>query len=217
MPLAVPNSSNLSPVLSTTSLLLMPKNKMEVFEKLPQNPHFHVAWNCPPELHEGRAMGLMISFADMAESIRNMRIQDEPRLYDEKMRILLDMEEENGFEAGPLKVRLHKLLCTRTCQINLKSRKVRLEKEILEIEAINCGLEQQLKVLDMCAMGMGEKKYQEMKGSLERQRTENCSSISKLQIDLCQVEESLKYAEADFSSIATAPWQSDDGPLALLW
>ncbi|XP_066311976.1 uncharacterized protein [Miscanthus floridulus] len=213
MPLAVPNSSNLSPVFSTTSLLLMPKNKMEVFEKLPQNPHFRKAWNCPPELRGGRAIGLMVSFADMAESIKNMRIQDEPRLYEEKMSILLDMEEENGFEAGPLKVRLHNLLCTRTCQINLKSRKVRLEKEIFEIEAINCGCEQRLKVLDMCVMGMEEKKYQEMKASLGMQKTENCSSISKLQVDLCQVEESLKYAEADFCSIATAPWQSDAAPL----
>ena len=108
------------------------------------------------------------------------------------MSILLDMEEENGFEAGPVKVRLHNLLCTRTCQINLKSRKVRLEKEIFEIEATNCGLEQRLKVLDMCVMGMEEKKYQEMKASLGMQKTENCSSISKLQVDLCQVEESLK-------------------------
>jgi len=98
----------------------------------------------------------------------------------------------NGFEAGPLKVRLHNLPCTRTCQINLKSRKVRLEKEIFEIEATNCGLEQRLKVLDMCVMGMEEKKYQEMKASLGMQKIENCSSISKLQVDLCQVEESLK-------------------------
>jgi len=71
-------------------------------------------------------------------------------------------------------------------------------------------------------MGMEEKKYQEMKASLGMQKIENCSSISKLQVDLCQVEESLKYAEADFCSIATAPWQSDAAPCysklaQLLW
>jgi hypothetical protein len=70
MPLAVPNSSNLSPVFSTTSLLLMPKNKMEVFEKLPQNPHFRKAWNCPPELRGGRAIGLMVSFAEWPKASR---------------------------------------------------------------------------------------------------------------------------------------------------
>ena len=74
MPLVVPNNSNLSPMFSTISLLLMPKNKMEVFQKLPQDPHFRKAWNCPPELRGGRAIGLMVSFADMAESIKNMRI-----------------------------------------------------------------------------------------------------------------------------------------------
>lgn len=206
MALAVPNSSDLSTAFSTTSLLLMPNDKMEVFQKLPQIPHFREAWNCPPELREGRALGLMVCFANMAKSIKDMRIQEEPRLYQEKMSILLEMEE-NGFETAPLKVRLHNLLCTRNHHMNLKSRKVRLEKEILEIEAINCGLEQRLKFLDMCIMGMEEKKYQEMKGSLDIQKTENCSLISKLQVYLCQVEESLKYAEADFCSIATAPWQ----------
>lgn len=206
MALAVPNSSDLSTAFSTTSLLLMPNDKMEVFQKLPQIPHFREAWNCPPELREGRALGLMVCFANMAKSIKDMRIQEEPRLYQEKMNILLEMEE-NGFETGPLKVRLHNLLCTRNHHMNLKSRKVRLEKEILEIEAINCGLEQRLKFLDMCIMGMEEKKHQEMKGSLDMQKTENCSLISKLQVYLCQVEESLKYAEADFCSIATAPWQ----------
>ena len=123
MPLAVPNNNNLSLVFSTTSLLLMTKNKMEVFKKLPQNQLFRKKWNCPPELHGGRAIGLMVSFADMAESIKNIRIQDEPRLYEQKMGILLDMEEVNGFEAGPLKVRLHNLLCTRTCQINQRAGK----------------------------------------------------------------------------------------------
>jgi len=53
---------------------------------------------------------------------------------------------------------------------------------------------------------------EEMKASIDMQKTENCLSISKLQVDLCQVEESLKYVEAVFCSIATAPWQSDAAP-----
>lgn len=81
---------------------------------------------------------------------------------------------------------------------------------MLEIEGINCRLEQQIKFVDMCIMGM-EKKYQEMKAFVDMQKVANCLSISKLQVDLLQVEESLASVEADFGSIAAAPWESDVG------
>ncbi|CAO2190610.1 unnamed protein product [Urochloa humidicola] len=210
MPLPVPSSSNLAPAFSASSLLLMPVHKKEIFERLPQFPHFREAWNCAPEFREGKALGLMLSFANLAESIKNMRMQDEARLYQEKMCCLLDLEE-NGFEVGPLKDRLNNLLCTRNHHVNLKNKKASLEKEILQIEAANCGLEQQVKFLDMLIMGMEEQKYQEMKASVEMKKAANRSSISKLQVDLHQVEESLVSAEADFCSIAAAPWETDNG------
>ncbi|CAL4975904.1 unnamed protein product [Urochloa decumbens] len=210
MPLPVPSSSNLAPAFSTSSLLLMPVHRKEIFERLPQIPHFREVWNCAPEFREGKALGLMISFANMAESIQNMRVQDEARLYQEKMCSLLDLEE-NGFEVGPLKDRLNNLLCTRNRHVNLKNKKASLEMEILETEAANCGLEQQLKFLDMLIMGMEEQRYQEMKASFEMKKAANHSSISKLQVNLRQVEESLAAVEADFCSIAAAPWKADVG------
>lgn len=210
IPVPVPSSSNHGTAFSTSSLLLMPNHKLEIFERLPQKPHFREVQNCPPEFREGKVLGLMISFANIAESIKNMRIQDGARLYQEKMNSLLVLEED-GFEVVPMKVRLHNLLCLRNCQINLKNKKTSLEKEILEIEAVNCGLEQQVKFLDMCILGMEEQKYQEMKASVSMQKAANCSSISKLQLDLRHVEESLEAVEADFCSIASAPWQSDVG------
>jgi hypothetical protein len=45
-----------------------------------------------------------------------------------------------------------------------------LEKEILKIEAVNCGLEKQVKFLDMCIKGMEEQKYQEMKAYVSMQK-----------------------------------------------
>ncbi|KAJ1283921.1 hypothetical protein BS78_03G164200 [Paspalum vaginatum] len=206
MPLTVPNSSAFSPVFSTTSLLLMSNHKMEVFNKLPQNPHFREACDCPPEFREGRALGLMLSFANMAESIRNMRIQDGQQHYQEKMNSLLDLEG-NGFDVRALKIRLDNLLRVRNHHIHLKSRKESLEKEIFEMKGVNCALERHLKFLD--SIMWVAKKYQEMKTSVGIQKAANCSSISKLQVDLHQVEESLVSAEANFCSIAAAPWQSE--------
>ncbi|KAF8696606.1 hypothetical protein HU200_036221 [Digitaria exilis] len=193
-PLPMPRSE-----LFTSSLLLMPVHKLEIFESLPHIPHFREVWKCPPEFREGTALGLMLS----------MQIEDDARVYQQKMSSLLDLEE-NGFLVGPLMVRLNNLLSTRNRQIDLKNKKASLEKEILEIEATNCSLEQQGKILDMCIMAMEEQKYQEMKSFIDTQKAANCSSISKLQACLHQVDELVAAADADFCSIAAAPWQQSE-------
>ena len=165
----------------------------------------------------------MLSFANMSESVKNMRIQDEATLYQteneqppeatlyqQKMNSLLDLEED-GFQVSPLKVRLNNLLCTRNRQTNLKNRKARLEQEILKIETDNCILEEQVKLLDMCITGMDQKKYQEMRAFVDMQKAGNRLSISALHANLRQVEDSLAFVEANFRSIAVAPWESDVG------
>lgn len=67
--LPAPNSH---PTTFASSLLMGPCEKIEVFENLPQLPHFGKLIGCPPELREGKALGLMASFANIAESIQNM-------------------------------------------------------------------------------------------------------------------------------------------------
>ncbi|KAL6884552.1 hypothetical protein ACP4OV_010488 [Aristida adscensionis] len=200
-----PKSSTCAPVFSTSSFLLMPVYKMEIFKHLPQNPHFHELWDCPPEYREGKALELLLAFTNIAESIKNMRIQDDSQLYEERMSRLLD-QEDNGFEVGSLKVRLHNLLLVRNRQICLKNRKATLDKELLNVEMVNCGVEQQLKLLDITGLWEKLVKYREMMASLVTKKTENLSYISKLHDKLHEVEESLRSAEADFNSIASAPW-----------
>ncbi|TVU34063.1 hypothetical protein EJB05_15888, partial [Eragrostis curvula] len=208
-PLPAPSSNSIPPVFSTSSLLLMPDYKMEVFKMLPQkNLHFHEVRNCPSEFQEGKALGLMLSFANMAESIKNMQIQDDPQLYQEKMSNLIDLEE-NGFDVSALKVRLDDLLRIRNRQIDLKKRKATLDKELLKLDVANYGVEKQLKLLEMCMTGLGEEPFREKKASLVTQHSANNSYISKFQLEMRQVEESMVSVEADFNNTVASPWCSD--------
>ncbi|GJM94187.1 hypothetical protein PR202_ga10810 [Eleusine coracana subsp. coracana] len=207
----VPATTTLPTVFSAGSLLLMPEYKMEVFKLLPQkNLHFHEVWNnYPRELREGQALGLMLSFANMAESIKNIRVEDDPQLYQEKMRSLLDLED-NGFEVGALKDRLDNLLCLRYHQIDLKKMKAHLNNEVLKLEISNTEVEQRLKFIRMYMMGLGEEPPQFRE--LTMQKSVNSSNILKLQDELHQVEDSLMSVEADFNNAAAAPWCLNAGP-----
>lgn len=151
----------------------------------------------------------MLSFANMAESIKNTRIHDGPQLYQEKMRSLLDLEG-NGFEVGTLKVRLDGVLRLRIRQINLKKMKENLDKEILKLELANCEVQQRLKFIGMYMTGLGEEPPQFRE--LTMQKSANSSDISKLQDKLHQLEESLMSVESDFNNVAAAPWSLESGP-----
>lgn len=143
--LPAPNSH---PTTFASSLLMGPCEKMEVFENLPQLPHFGKLIGCPPELREGKALGLMASFANIAESIQNMRIQDEENVFEEKLRCLSELEED-GFDVRALKERLENLVSIKNHQTELKKKRARLDQFMLEREVDNASVEQSQKLLDI--------------------------------------------------------------------
>ncbi|KAF0917886.1 hypothetical protein E2562_021612 [Oryza meyeriana var. granulata] len=184
-----------------------PCEKMEVFEKLPQVPHFGRLTGCPPELREGKALGLMASFANIAESIQNMRFQEKENIFEEKLRCLSELEED-GFDVRALKERLENLLRIKNRHADLKKMKASLDEGILEKEVDNSSIEQKLMFLEVLIKELELKRleYQEKKESLVGQKEANCSEISKLQGDVDRIEESFLSAEHDFHITAAAPW-----------
>uniref|UniRef100_A0A0A9GLJ1 Uncharacterized protein n=1 Tax=Arundo donax TaxID=35708 RepID=A0A0A9GLJ1_ARUDO len=67
--------------------------EMEILKKVPQQPHFHLFKQLGLELCEAMALGLMVFFANLAENIKNLNIQDENALFEEKMKGLCLLEK----------------------------------------------------------------------------------------------------------------------------
>ncbi|CAM0873736.1 unnamed protein product [Alopecurus aequalis] len=82
---------------------------MEVFQKVPQQPHFLPLQQFVPELREGMAIGLMVTYASLVESVRKSCIKDEIDLFERKMSALAHLEE-NGFDVKSLQHTLSRLL-----------------------------------------------------------------------------------------------------------
>jgi hypothetical protein len=205
-----PNNNGLPPELNTSSLLLSLLNKVEVFTRLPQNLHFSkLLQDCNPEFRVGKAVGLVISFADLAESIHNMQIQDEDQIFERKMSSLAELAE-NGFEVGALKERIENLLRIKNRQIDLKGKKAILEQDILEKEGAYKTVEREVGILDI---GIKELEHmllraQEKKALLAEQKAAMGLEISKLQVDASRAEELYMSAENNFRCTATAPWEA---------
>ncbi|KAM3292465.1 hypothetical protein ACQJBY_036327 [Aegilops geniculata] len=82
---------------------------MEVFRKVPQEPHFLPLQQFMPELREGMAIGLMVTYASLVESVKRSSIEDNIELFERKINALAHLEE-NGFDVKLLQHSLMKLL-----------------------------------------------------------------------------------------------------------
>ncbi|KAJ1288641.1 hypothetical protein BS78_02G103500 [Paspalum vaginatum] len=81
---------------------------MDVFKKLPQQPHFSPLMKYSPGLREGMALGLMVTFADSVVGISNSSIADPSESFGDKISTLKCLED-NGFDVQFLRYSLTKL------------------------------------------------------------------------------------------------------------
>uniref|UniRef100_A0A0A9CKF0 Uncharacterized protein n=1 Tax=Arundo donax TaxID=35708 RepID=A0A0A9CKF0_ARUDO len=102
----VPFVKRLFPVWSTIE-------KMEVFKKVPQRPHFGPLEEKLRGLREGMALCLMVSFANVVESIRESSIEDSDESFEE-MDNILSLLKDNGFDVDNLQACLKKLIWTKS-------------------------------------------------------------------------------------------------------
>jgi len=82
---------------------------LEVFRKVPQQPHFLPLQQFMPELREGMAIGLMVTYATLVESVKKSCINDNIDLFERKINALAHLEE-NGFDVKSLQHSLNKLV-----------------------------------------------------------------------------------------------------------
>ncbi|XP_051180982.1 DUF724 domain-containing protein 6 isoform X2 [Lolium perenne] len=82
---------------------------LEVFQKVPQEPHFLPLQQFVPELREGMAIGLMVTYASLVESVKKSCIKDDIDLFQRKMSALAHLAE-NGFDVTSLQHSLSKLV-----------------------------------------------------------------------------------------------------------
>ncbi|XP_037475066.1 DUF724 domain-containing protein 3-like [Triticum dicoccoides] len=156
-----------------TSPLWAQLEALEIFRTTPQRPNLHQFQQHVPELHEGLALGLMISFADLAESINRLGVQDDNELLERKMECLAYLEA-SGFDVGDLRSRVEALI-----------RMKKLEEEIAREEADDRELGTQLRALAMAVHHLELHAYlvRNVIRSTVAQRMNNAMEISRLKAE----------------------------------
>ncbi|VAH24744.1 unnamed protein product [Triticum turgidum subsp. durum] len=168
-----------------TSPLWAHLEALEIFRKAPQQPHFRQFEQCCPELREGMALGLMLSFANLAESINMLDVQGDKELLVQKMKSLA-LLEENGFDVMCLRSRVEALLATDNSRVE------KLEEKIAHIETYDQELGKQVRALAMTVHHLELHAYlmRNMMRSAITRKMSNAVKISRLKAEANDLERS---------------------------
>ncbi|XP_016447153.1 DUF724 domain-containing protein 10-like [Nicotiana tabacum] len=108
-----------------TSLLWGKIESMDIFQRIPQAPHFSPLEKERESSRERLAIGCMVTFSRMAEKTSWLHIDDPRSTFDEILETLSDAEK-HGFDVQPVRDRLTELLL-------MKDKKEKLEAQVADI------------------------------------------------------------------------------------
>ncbi|KAH7537733.1 hypothetical protein FEM48_Zijuj03G0124200 [Ziziphus jujuba var. spinosa] len=104
---------------------------MEVFRKLPQNPHFQPLVKSKEVYREGLAIGYMLAFVSMVEMIANLEIDTPGEFFNDATETLAEMEKM-GFNVEALRGRLSELQLVQVKLRQLEDESEGIKNKIIE-------------------------------------------------------------------------------------
>ncbi|PIA37760.1 hypothetical protein AQUCO_03000352v1 [Aquilegia coerulea] len=160
---------------------------MEVFQLMPQYPHFRPLEKENEEFREGIAIGNMVNFANLMKRTCKAQLDDPRSMLEMKLKALPAFEEL-GFTVQPIRSRLEKLLKLKDCYSQCGGR-LKTVEELVNDE---------------------RRQYDEIQESITRLNMElqqKGSKIAELQMTAEAVEKMVESTKIDFYGEITTPWK----------
>ncbi|KAE9452425.1 hypothetical protein C3L33_15668, partial [Rhododendron williamsianum] len=174
--------------------------RMEIFQKMPQNPHFSPLVKSKEDSREGLAIGQMVIFSSVVEKTSKLQFSDPRSIIDSSLETLSDLET-HGFYVHPIRRRLKELLSKKENQGHLLEESKEIEKKIAEqsVEKVKIGEE-------ICEIN---KKMEELQEKLAlatamEKMTDYDIDTWKSKMDI--IHQDIQNAQCDFGRLAAAPW-----------
>lgn len=183
------------------SLVWKTIESMEVFQIMPQKPHFQPLADCKEEYREGSAIGIMVTFASLFEKITSLQFDDSRSILESTLESLCDLEK-HGFDVTVPQNRVNELL-------SVKNGKEELLHELRDVGRQIREHTDEKRKLDAKISDV-EKKILELQEELvackSKMETEDLE-LSGLQSHMNSVSELITDARYSFQRIASAPWK----------
>lgn len=170
---------------------------MEVFKKMPQNPHFKPLLTIKDSRREGLAIGCMVTFSNVLESISSLKMSDPKCAADDLDETLLHLET-HGFDVGMARERLRELKAAKDEEEKLVQKVKDVKGEIGEREAERSRIE-----AEIVEMVEHMRRLQEQIVVSEIARALEGEGIAHLKAGLNETEERIQNVRSGFEAAAS--------------
>ncbi|KAL5863603.1 hypothetical protein ACOSQ3_001117 [Xanthoceras sorbifolium] len=203
----MPYKNQSLPLLESSSSVLNFIQSMEVFQSIPQEPHFRPLNECNEICREGLAIGQWITFAKVTEQTSELQVDASRSTFNSMFECLSNLES-HGFDVKAVRSRLLELQSMKENQEQLQTKLEKFKCEIVERTnnetKIKVELDDamgELQVLEEKIKVVGKKKTR-----LISMMEENDSKIAKLKLSDDLVDEKIRKVKQDFESLSASPW-----------
>lgn len=165
---------------------------MEVFQRLPQKPHFRPLEKFKESSREGLAIGYMVTFSSVVERASKLQPNDPVSIMDDIKETLTDLEKQ-GFEVGSVQDCINELLAMKDKEEMLASDAQTLNGQITEHSHTKIGLERDMEEIDEHIQ-----RLQRKRSEAESAKAREDEEIAFLQVRLRETQDSIKTLKNDF-------------------
>ncbi|CAK7339413.1 unnamed protein product [Dovyalis caffra] len=173
---------------------------LEVFQRMPQKPHFNPLVKCKEFDREGSAIGKMVQFATVVEKTSELQLGDPLTVFNSYLETLADLKSY-GFDVEAVVYRINGLLSIKESQEQLQSTSKQVEIQIAECTRDRTKLEE-----DIEAVNKKIRKLEEERGLALSMKESRESEITNLQMQSSGISADISKAILDFEALATASW-----------
>ncbi|XP_062198360.1 uncharacterized protein LOC133901083 [Phragmites australis] len=182
---------------------------MDVFKEAPQQPHFLPLREFLPDLREGMAIGLMVSFANVVRTTRESSIEDSVKSFEEKIDTLCHLEK-NGFNVQSLQhylIKLFEIKSGNTKHLkekdDLKAKMLEKTTSLSQIDSLLDEIDNMMKA-ESTAIAEHEKKLGQLRlkaQQIAKKKEHEDAELSRLKAADSSVKEACGDDERQFRSI----------------
>ncbi|XP_041993883.1 DUF724 domain-containing protein 3-like isoform X2 [Salvia splendens] len=165
---------------------------MQVFQRLPQNPHFQPLENFKESSREGMAIGYMVTFSSTVERASKLQLTDPVSIMDDIKETLADLET-HGFEVRPIQDCIHELLAMKDKQERLANDADTLNGQLTDHSDTKARLGRDIDEINEHIQKLQRKRLQ-----VESLKEREDEEIALLQVRLRETKDSIKTVKSDF-------------------
>ncbi|XP_057471090.1 DUF724 domain-containing protein 5-like [Actinidia eriantha] len=140
------SQKNIKSPFTKHSLIWETLEIMEIFQKMPQQPHLCSFDKSKEDKADGLAIGYMVTFANVAESMSRLQVTDPTSLTDSISETLSDLELHGS--DGLIRSRLNELLLKKGRHHQLELEFQRLDKAITELDPEKTEINETIQEID---------------------------------------------------------------------